>query len=67
MSLLFENTRITRSIFQIFWEVHFCAKPFSKYVEVAQIKYVSRNQLNSKANLNFDLMCKKAKQNFQFS
>ena len=32
MSLLFKKTRITLSIFQIFWEVHFCAKPVSKYV-----------------------------------
>jgi hypothetical protein len=28
---------------------------------VAQINYVSRNQLHCTANLNFGLMCKKAK------
>jgi hypothetical protein len=28
---------------------------------VAQINYVSRNQLHCAANLNFGLMCKKAK------
>ena len=30
-------------------------------VKVAQINYVSRNQLDCTANLNFGLMCKKAK------
>ena len=32
-----------------------------KDVKVAQINYVSRNQLHCTANLNFGLMCKKAK------
>ena len=30
-------------------------------IKVAQINYVSRNQLHCRANLNFGLMCKKAK------
>ena len=32
-----------------------------KDVKVAQINFVSRNQLHCRANLNFGLMCKKAK------
>ena len=41
-------------------------------IKVALINYVSRNQLHCTANLNFGLMCKKAKhcwgqKTFQFS
>jgi hypothetical protein len=33
----------------------------AELLKVAQINYVSRNQLHCTANLNFGLMCKKAK------
>ena len=32
-----------------------------EFLKVAQIKHISRNQLHCPANLNFGLMCKKAK------
>ena len=35
--------------------------PCGAMVKVAQIDYVSRNQLHCTVNLNFGLMCKKAK------
>ena len=43
--------------FEYFWFV----SVLIAQVKVAQINYVSRNQLHSTANLNFGLMCKKAK------
>ena len=36
-------------------------RPYQEKVKVALINYVSRNQIYSTANLNFGLMCKKAK------
>ena len=36
-------------------------------VKVAQIYYVSKNQLHCTANLNFDFMCKKAKHGWALS
>ena len=46
-------------------EIHFGAasrlRKGCEILKVAQINYVSRNQLHCTANLNFGLMCKKAK------
>ena len=50
-------TQPFNEIFQTYLKI----TKFHEFVKVAQINYVSRNQLYSTANLNFDLMCKKGK------
>ena len=45
----------------VHWTLTLIVSVLIAQVKVAQINYVSRNQLHSTANLNFGLMCKKAK------
>jgi len=49
------------------WSETLSKGAFLLHLKVAQINYVSRNQLHCTANFNFGLMCKKAKHSWALS